>query len=58
VIEGMMSEGRTMLLVSHNEGDLERLCTRGIYLKAGEVVADGPIRDVLDLYATDSDREQ
>jgi ABC-2 type transport system ATP-binding protein len=58
VIERMLSDGRTMLLVSHNEGDLERLCTRGIYVSNGEVVADGPIREVLDLYGADSDREQ
>jgi ABC-2 type transport system ATP-binding protein len=58
VIESQLSEGRTMLLVSHNENDLERLCTRGIYLRAGEIVADAPIREILDLYAADSDAEK
>jgi ABC-2 type transport system ATP-binding protein len=58
VIESQLSEGRTMLLVSHNENDLERLCTRGSYLRAGEIVADAPIREILDLYAADSDAEK
>jgi ABC-2 type transport system ATP-binding protein len=58
VMENMLADGRTLLLVSHNERDLRRLCTRGIYLSEGTVVADGPIGDVLERYEADSDREQ
>jgi ABC-2 type transport system ATP-binding protein len=58
IIEGQLSEGRTMLLVSHNENDLRRLCTRGIYLRDGRIFADGPIDEVLSLYNADSEREQ
>jgi ABC-2 type transport system ATP-binding protein len=58
VMENMLADGRTLLLVSHNERDLRRLCTRGIYLKDGAVVMDAPIDDVLKRYETDSDREQ
>jgi ABC-2 type transport system ATP-binding protein len=58
VMEGMLADGRTLLLVSHNEGDLRRLCTRGLYIKGGTVSADGPIEDILQMYAADSDREQ
>ncbi|HET7531189.1 MAG TPA: ABC transporter ATP-binding protein [Mycobacteriales bacterium] len=58
IIERQLSEGRTMLLVSHNENDLRRLCTRGIYLRDGRIFADGPIDEVLALYNTDSEREQ
>jgi len=58
VMEDMLADGRTLLLVSHNERDLRRLCTRGIYLHEGAVVADGPIDDVLGKYEADSDREQ
>ena len=57
IIERQLSEGRTMLLVSHNENDLARLCTRGIYLRDGEIFADGPIGEILDLYNADSDQE-
>jgi len=58
VMENMLADGRTLLLVSHNERDLRRLCTRGIYLQEGAVVMDGPIDDVLKRYEADSDREQ
>ena len=58
VMENMLADGRTLLLVSHNERDLRRLCTRGIYLQEGAVVMDGPIDDVLKKYEADSDREQ
>jgi len=58
VMENMLADGRTLLLVSHNERDLRRLCTRGIYLSEGAVVMDGPIDDVLKRYEADSDREQ
>jgi ABC-2 type transport system ATP-binding protein len=41
------TSGRTMIIVSHNLADVERVCDRGIYLRAGRIVADGPIRDVV-----------
>ncbi|HET6910774.1 MAG TPA: ABC transporter ATP-binding protein [Mycobacteriales bacterium] len=54
VIERMLAEGRTFLLVSHNENDLRRWCKRGIYLKNGSVVTDGPVDDVVDEYLADA----
>ncbi|MBV9293077.1 MAG: ABC transporter ATP-binding protein [Frankiales bacterium] len=58
VIEGMLADGRTLLLVSHNENDLRRLCTRGIYISKGRVAADGPIGDIIEMYSADSDLKQ
>jgi ABC-2 type transport system ATP-binding protein len=58
VMENMLADGRTLLLVSHNDRDLRRLCTRGLYVRNGTVVADAPIDEVLEMYAADSDREQ
>ena len=55
VIERMLAEGRTFLLVSHNENDLRRWCKRGIYLKNGAMVTDGPVDDVLAEYAADAE---
>jgi ABC-2 type transport system ATP-binding protein len=56
VIDRMLGEGRTMLLVSHNEGDLRRWCTRGIYLRRDEQLVEGPIEDILEMYlAEDTD---
>lgn len=58
VMENMLSEGRTLLLVSHNENDLKRLCTRGIYISEGGVAADAPIEEILERYRADSERER
>jgi lipopolysaccharide transport system ATP-binding protein len=40
----------TAIFVSHSMNHLLRLCNRGIYLNAGQVMADGPIRDVVAAY--------
>ncbi|MFC7482218.1 ABC transporter ATP-binding protein [Luedemannella flava] len=49
-IEQMLSDGRTLFLVSHSEGDLKRFCKRGLYINAGHMEVDGPIMDALDAY--------
>ncbi len=55
-MEDMLSGGRTLFLVSHNESDLRRFCTRGLYLHRGQLVADGPIDDTLRQYNEELDR--
>jgi ABC-2 type transport system ATP-binding protein len=55
VIDSMLSEGRTMLLVSHNERDLLRWCERGIYLRREQPPVEGPIQEIMDLYNADED---
>jgi ABC-2 type transport system ATP-binding protein len=50
-IEELLAEGRTFFLVSHSEADLQRFCRRGLYLRQGRLVADGPMDDVLAAYA-------
>lgn len=52
-IEDLLEGGRTLFFVSHNERDLRRFCSRGLYLDKGELVLDGPIRDVLARYNED-----
>ena len=49
-MESLLSEGRTLFLVSHSEPDLRRFCTRGLYLKSGRLAADGSMDEILDLY--------
>jgi ABC-2 type transport system ATP-binding protein len=49
-IEELLAGGRTLFFVSHNERDLRRFCTRGLYLDKGALVLDGPIDTVLDRY--------
>jgi len=52
-IEELLEGGRTLFFVSHNERDLRRFCSRGLYLDKGELVLDGPIGDVLARYNAD-----
>jgi ABC-2 type transport system ATP-binding protein len=52
-IEELLAGGRTLFFVSHNERDLRRFCTRGLYLDKGALVLDGPINDVLARYNAD-----
>ncbi|TFC50192.1 ABC transporter ATP-binding protein [Cryobacterium shii] len=51
-IEELLAGGRTLFFVSHNERDLRRFCTRGLYLDKGKLVLDAPIDEVLALYNT------
>ncbi len=55
VIDRMLGEGRTMLLVSHNENDLRRWCSRGIYLRRDQPLVTGPIEDILEMYLDEDD---
>jgi ABC-2 type transport system ATP-binding protein len=57
-MEELLSGGRTLFLVSHNETDLRRFCTRGLYLKGGSLVVDGPLEDALDRYRADINRRR
>ena len=52
-IEELLAGGRTLFFVSHNEKDLRRFCTRGLYLDKGSLVMDAPVGDVLARYAAD-----
>ncbi|WP_298037692.1 ABC transporter ATP-binding protein [uncultured Microbacterium sp.] len=53
-IDELLAEGRTLFFVSHNERDLRRFCTRGLYLDKGGLVLDAGISEVLDRYNEDS----
>lgn len=42
-------ENRTVLIVSHNLRQIERFCSRAIFLDKGRIVADGPASDICEL---------
>jgi lipopolysaccharide transport system ATP-binding protein len=44
------SEGRTIIFVSHNLDAIERLCTKTLLLKKGEIVKYGDTADVINYY--------
>jgi ABC-2 type transport system ATP-binding protein len=50
VIDGLLAEGRTLVLVSHSQPQLTRFCKRGLYLDKGGIVVDGTIQEALDAY--------
>lgn len=52
-IEQLLKDGKTLFLVSHNERDLRRFCTRGLYLDSGKLQLDAPIEEVLARYNAD-----
>lgn len=52
-IDELLASGRTLFFVSHNERDLRRFCTRGLYLDKGSLVLDAPIDEVLERYNAD-----
>jgi len=52
-IRKMQYEGVSIILVTHSTNTLLEYCDRGIYLRHGRVVVDGPCRDVVKRYADD-----
>ncbi|HYO79767.1 MAG TPA: ABC transporter ATP-binding protein [Bryobacteraceae bacterium] len=52
----LMESGSIVVLVSHNTALIEQLCTRGIYLKHGQMLMDGPVREVTARYRADLER--
>lgn len=52
-IDELLKDGKTLFLVSHNERDLRRFCTRGLYLDSGSLKFDGPIEEALSRYNAD-----
>ncbi|MDH0101604.1 ABC transporter ATP-binding protein [Stutzerimonas stutzeri] len=52
-IREMQRRGVAILLVTHSSNTLIEYCDRGIFLKHGQLVLDGPCRDVVKRYADD-----
>jgi ABC-2 type transport system ATP-binding protein len=42
-IRSMADEGRTLVVVSHSLDTVAQICSRGVLLRKGQVVADGPL---------------
>ncbi len=57
-IEDMIKrQGKTVLLVSHNIRQVERLCNRTILLSRGKIVLDGPSHDVCNAFYEENDNK-
>lgn len=55
-MDELLSGGRTLFMVSHSENDLKRFCTRGLYIRQGELIVDGGIEESLAAYNAYQDR--
>jgi ABC-2 type transport system ATP-binding protein len=49
-MEELLAAGRTLFMVSHSEADLERFCTRGLYMLHGKLAVDSTLAESLDAY--------
>ena len=49
-MEDVSGQGRTVLFVSHNMGAVKQLCTRGVLLEHGQVIAKNNITRIVNLY--------
>jgi ABC-type polysaccharide/polyol phosphate transport system ATPase subunit len=52
----VLTEGATVVFVSHDLAAVEATCRRGIWLSEGEISCDGPIQEVLGLYRDSVER--
>jgi lipopolysaccharide transport system ATP-binding protein len=57
-MEDVAGCGRTVLFVSHNLAAVTSLCSRGVLLDRGEIVADGAVRDVVGGYVASGQDSQ
>jgi ABC-type polysaccharide/polyol phosphate transport system ATPase subunit len=49
-LRGLLDRSNVVVVVSHDMTSLREICTRGIWMSKGRVVADGPMGDVIDAY--------
>jgi len=49
-ITEMVARAGTFMLVSHSMEEIRKLCDRALWIDGGEVAADGPVDEVLELY--------
>lgn len=56
-MEGYLAGGGTLLLVSHGMYHIQKLCRRAIWLKEGEIAAQGDVFDVTQAYLAYHERK-
>ncbi len=49
-MEDVAREGRTIVFVSHNMAAVQNLCTRGVVIREGRMVFDGPAAEAVSTY--------
>jgi ABC-type polysaccharide/polyol phosphate transport system ATPase subunit len=54
-ILGLLDRSNVVVIVSHDMSALREMCTRGIWMRRGQVAGDGPINEIIDRYLHDED---
>lgn len=49
-VQSMFDKGVTVLFVSHNAQQVKEICDRAILINHGEIIAQGEVNEVVDLY--------
>ncbi len=49
-LRGLLERTKAVILVSHEMEALRELCTRGVWIEHGQLLADGPINEIIDRY--------
>ncbi len=55
-VRNLLDRTQAVILVSHDLRSLRELCTRGLWIQKGRLVADGPIDAVIDQYLENDQR--
>ncbi|MET3161621.1 UNVERIFIED_ORG: ABC-2 type transport system ATP-binding protein [Arthrobacter sp. UYEF10] len=55
-IKELSTAGKTLVVVSHDLDLVSRICNRGVVLRHGSVVFDGPVQDAVERLRADSSR--
>lgn len=55
-IKEVANNGRTVIFVSHNDGQLHQICEKGLYLEHGKIKSFGNMENVLQHYQRDYKR--
>jgi ABC-type polysaccharide/polyol phosphate transport system ATPase subunit len=50
----LVDRSNAVVFVSHDLKSLRDICTRGIWLQKGRIIADGPINEIVDQYLDSS----
>lgn len=56
-VQETLNDGKTVLFVSHDMSAVRQLCTRGIMLDRGKVVASGNVDSIIEAYSLDSNNK-
>ena len=56
-LDSLLSQGHTVVFVSHNLNQVKRLCTRALVLEQGKLGFDGPVDDAIHYLHYDEDED-